>query len=263
MPPPDDRSRAGPPFVAACSGPPASSSPTPSPPASSPPPGRNPTPPPLLRPPRHHLGDQAEIGRAEVLGEVENIAELVVVLGKTVEQRRHASGGEERLSGLRLRDIVHAQIKAFCAVWERLDLKYARSKNLTSYDVLRIASMIEREAAAPVERPLVSAVIYNRLHLRMPLGIDATLRYGLNIAPTQSILQSQLESSNPFNTRRFAGLPPTPIASPGLASIEAAAHPAKVNYIYYARKPGTNRQFFTASQAAFNQFLAANGYGAH
>ena len=161
------------------------------------------------------------------------------------------------------RQLVHAQIKAFCAVWERLDLKYARSKNLTSYDVLRIASMIEREAAAPVERPLVSAVIYNRLHLRMPLGIDATLRYGLNIAPTQSILQSQLESSNPFNTRRFAGLPPTPIASPGLASIEAAAHPAKVNYIYYARKPGTNRQFFTASQAAFNQFLAANGYGAH
>ncbi len=159
--------------------------------------------------------------------------------------------------------LVRAQIKAFCADWVRLDLSYATKKNLTAYDILRIASMIEREAAAPVERPLVSAVIYNRLHLHMPLGIDATLRYGLDIPPTQSILQSQLASANPYNTRRFAGLPPTPIANPGLPSIEAAAHPARVNYLYYARKPGTNRQFFTASSAAFNQFLAANGYGAH
>ena len=68
-----------------------------------------------------------------------------------------------------------------------MDLAYARSKNLTPYDVLIIASMIEKETAAPDERRLVSAVIYNRLHARMPLGIDATIRYGLDIPPTRSL----------------------------------------------------------------------------
>ena len=76
------------------------------------------------------------------------------------------------------------------------------NKNLTPYDVLIIASMVEKETLAPDERPLVAAVIYNRLHARMPLGIDATLRYGLHIPPTQSILQSQLDSDNPYNSRK-------------------------------------------------------------
>ena len=76
--------------------------------------------------------------------------------------------------------------------------------------------MIEKETLAPEERQLVSAVIYNRLHARMPLGIDATLRYGLHIPPTESITQSQLDSDNPYNTRNASpGLPPTPIANPG------------------------------------------------
>jgi uncharacterized YceG family protein len=161
------------------------------------------------------------------------------------------------------RQLVQAQLKAFCAAWARVNLTYARSKNLTAYDVLRIASMIEKETAAPSERRLVAAVIYNRLHARMALGIDATLRYGLAIPPTQSITQSELASSTPYNTRRFAGLPPTPIASPGLASIQAAAHPANVDYLYFVRKPGTTRDFFTASGAAFDQYLATHGYGVH
>ena len=142
-------------------------------------------------------------------------------------------------------------------------MRYARSKNLTPYDVLTIASMIERETVAPSERRLVAAVIYNRLHDRMPLGIDATLRYGLHIPPTDSIRQSQLESSSPYNTRRFTGLPPTPIANPGIASIRAAAHPAKVDYLYYARKPDGVHHFFTSSGAAFDEYLATHGYGPH
>ena len=129
--------------------------------------------------------------------------------------------------------------------------------------MLKIASMIEREAVAPSERRLVSAVIYNRLHDHMQLGIDATLRYGLHIPPTKSITQSELASNNPYNTRKFYGLPPTPIANPGLASIQAAAHPAKVDYLYYARKPDKIHHFFTASGAAFNQYLATHGYGTH
>jgi uncharacterized YceG family protein len=132
-------------------------------------------------------------------------------------------------------------------------MRYARSKNLTRYDVLIIASMIEKEVVVPKERRLVAAVIYNRLHERMPLGIDATLRYGLGIPPTKAITKRDLASDSPFNTRKLRGLPPTPIANPGLASMQAAAHPAKVDYLYFVRKPDCRSHFFTAS---IDEFLA-------
>jgi UPF0755 protein len=157
--------------------------------------------------------------------------------------------------------LVRDQLATFQETWRDVDLSYARSKNLTPYDVLTIASMIEKEALAPEDRAKISAVIYNRLHLHMALGIDATLRYGLNIPPTQSILESQLLSNNPYNTRRLPGLPPTPIANPGLASIQAAAHPAHVDYLYFVRKPDKIHHFFTNSAAAFDAYKAAHGYG--
>jgi peptidoglycan lytic transglycosylase G len=147
--------------------------------------------------------------------------------------------------------LVEKQLENFRAKWRKVDMSYARSKNLTNYDVLIIASMIEKEVVVPRERRLVAAVIYNRLHEQMPLGIDATLRYGLDIAPTEAITKSQLASDSPYNTRKFRGLPPTPIANPGLASIQAAAHPAKVDYVYFVRKPDCRSHFFTASSEAF------------
>jgi uncharacterized YceG family protein len=159
--------------------------------------------------------------------------------------------------------LVKQQLDAFCENWQRVDLSYARSRNLTPYDVLIIASMVEKETLSPDERPLVAAVIYNRLHKRMPLGIDATLRYGLDIPPTQSITQSELDSNSPYNTRNRLGLPPTPVASPGLASMQAAAHPAHVNYVYFVRKPDKKHHFFTASFQAFQHYEATHGYGTH
>jgi len=157
--------------------------------------------------------------------------------------------------------LVQDQLNAFCNNWGQVDLGYARSKNLTPYDVLIIASMIEKETLSPDERELVSAVIYNRLHAGISLGIDATLRYGLDIPPTESIRQSQLDSASPYNTRKRPGLPPTPIASPGLASLQAAAHPAKVKYLYFVRKPDKKHHFFTASYQAFKNYSDAHGYG--
>jgi len=157
--------------------------------------------------------------------------------------------------------LVQDQLDAFCENWKQIDLGYARSKNLTPYDVLIIASMVEKETLSPDERQLVSAVIYNRLHARMQLGIDATLRYGLDIPPTESIRESQLESNSPYNTRKRQGLPPTPIANPGLASMQAAAHPAKVKYLYFVRKPDKKHHFFTASYKAFQDYANAHGYG--
>jgi uncharacterized YceG family protein len=157
--------------------------------------------------------------------------------------------------------LARAQLAAFRKSWRTISLAFARSKNLTPYDVLIIASMIEKEAVAPDERPKIARVIYNRLHERMPLGIDATVRYGFHVPGTKPLLESQLnDSSNPYNTRRRVGLPPTPIANPGLASIQAAAHPVAGDWLYFVRKPDKVHHFFTDSLQAFNAYKAAHGF---
>ncbi len=157
-------------------------------------------------------------------------------------------------------ELVADQLTAFRRAFAHVSLSYARSKNLTPYDVLKIASMVEKETVAPSERKLVAAVIYNRLHHKMPLGIDATIRYGLSIPGTESLTKAAIASDNPYNSRRFPGLPPTPVANPGLASIKAAAHPAVVDYLYYVRVPGTKRHFFTASESEFLRKVCEFGY---
>jgi UPF0755 protein len=140
--------------------------------------------------------------------------------------------------GAPARDLVERQLAAFRENFASVNLRTARRKNLTAYDVLIIASMVEREAQLAKERPLIAAVIYNRLKDGTPLGIDATTRYVLN-KPSGALRQSELEIDSPYNTRKRAGLPPTPIGNPGLASIRAAAKPASVKYRYFVVKPGT------------------------
>jgi UPF0755 protein len=156
--------------------------------------------------------------------------------------------------------LVKEQLQEFEQQWHGVDLSYARSKNLTPYDVLIIASMIQGEVQVPSENKLVSAVIYNRLRLHMTLGIDATLRYGLHIPPTQSLTQSELASDSPYNTRKFAGLPPTPIGNPGIAAIQAAAHPADVDYLYFVRKPDHKHHYFTSNYQDFVNHENEYGY---
>jgi UPF0755 protein len=154
-------------------------------------------------------------------------------------------------------ELVALQLRGFAAAWRRVRVPAGR----TPYQVLTVASMIERETVAPEERALVSAVIWNRLAKGMPLGIDATLRYGLGIQGTKAITKTQQQSDSPYNTNRFRGLPPTPIGSPGLASMQAAAHPAAVDYLYYVRKPGELRHYFTADEADFCARAVEYGYG--
>jgi uncharacterized YceG family protein len=154
--------------------------------------------------------------------------------------------------------LVQKQLDAFERAWQKVDLSYARSKNLTPYDVLIIASMIEKEVIAPEERRLVSAVIYNRLREGITLGIDATIRYALDVPPTDSLRESHLEHPTPYNTRIHHGLPPGPIANPGLASMQAAAHPADVDYLYFVRKPDKVHHFFTRSKAEFDRYQLEN-----
>jgi UPF0755 protein len=151
--------------------------------------------------------------------------------------------------------LVSEQLTAFKSAFAQVRMGYARSKHLTPYDVLIIASMIEREARVPGDRAKVAAVIYNRLRLGMPLGIDATILYHLG-SWTATIHESDLTDPEPYNTRIHKGLPPTPICNPGLASLQAATHPAHVDYLYYVAVPGQAAQYFTSS---FQKFKAHGG----
>ena len=167
------------------------------------------------------------------------------------------------LTGTTSRQLVQEQLSAFAENWGKVNLAYARKKNLTPYDVRIIASLVEKEALVPDERPKIARVIYNRLHAGMNLGIDATTRYGLHVPGTKSLTQSELDSSNPYNTRNpnVTGLPPTPIANPGLAPIQAAAHPVAGNWLYFVRKPDHQHHYFTDN---YNDFINhANQYGFH
>ncbi len=152
-----------------------------------------------------------------------------------------------------MEDLVAEQLQAFKDNIAGVNMKYAKSKNLTVYDVLTIASMIEREVSVPSERKTVAAVIYNRLKMGEPLGIDATIRFALDNW-TEPLTDADLETDSPYNTRTNQGLPPGPIGNPGLASIEAAAHPADTDVWLYVVKPGTcGEHVFSSSLAEHNR----------
>ncbi len=157
------------------------------------------------------------------------------------------------------RAMIEEQLAAYRAAMAKVGLAHAAAKNLTPYDVTIIASMIEREIDVPSERVLAAAVIWNRLRLHVPLQIDATIEYALPVyKPILSYRDLQINS--PYNTYLHTGLPPTPIANPGLASLRAAAHPAAVDYLYYVgRGDGSGRHYWSASYAQFLKDKARSG----
>ena len=149
--------------------------------------------------------------------------------------------------------LVADQLKTFRQQFSKVNLGYAKSKHLTPFDVLTIASLVQAEAETARDRPLIASVIYNRLRLGMPLQIDATTRFATGNY-TKPLTASQLNSGSPYNTRNRKGLPPGPIDSPGLASIQAAAHPAHTNYLFFVVKPcGNGEHVFESS---YSKFLA-------
>jgi UPF0755 protein len=149
--------------------------------------------------------------------------------------------------------LVADQLKTFKQQFGRVNLGYARSKHLTPYDVLTIASLVQGEAATAHDEPLVASVIYNRLRLGMKLQIDATVRYATGNY-TKPISVSQLHSGSPWNTYVHKGLPPTPIDNPGLSAIQAAAHPAHTNFLFFVVKVCGNGS--SVFESSYRQFLA-------
>lgn len=150
-----------------------------------------------------------------------------------------------------VKNLVALQLRDFKKKIKKINMKYAKSKNLTVFDVVTIASMIEREAGVPKQRKLVSSVIYNRLHEGMTLGIDSTIRFATGNYE-KPLTQSELESDSPYNTRTTPGLPPGPINSPGLAALNAAAHPAKTDFLFYVNNPNScNELAFAKTEEEF------------
>jgi UPF0755 protein len=149
--------------------------------------------------------------------------------------------------------LIADQLQTFKRSFAQVSLAYARSRHLTPYDVLIVASIVEKESATAHDDPLVASVIYNRLKDGMPLGMDSTTRYEFNDY-TKPLTASQLATPSPYNTRVNRGLPPTPISNPGLTAIEAAARPARTGYLYFVVKPcGNGSSVFSSS---YDQFLA-------
>jgi UPF0755 protein len=194
-------------------------------------------------------------------GQVAPLAEEAGLTGSYMKASRGHEGflfpdTFELKPGAPVADLVQLQLQDFKRRTKAVDMSYAKSKNLTEHDVVTIASMVEREAMLDKERPLVAAVIYNRLKDGMPLGIDATTRFATGNYE-QPLTESELAIDSPYNTRTNTGLPPGPIGSPGLASIEAAAHPAKVDYLYYVVKPGAcGEHSFSSTAAEFEADVA-------
>ncbi|HLA80207.1 MAG TPA: endolytic transglycosylase MltG [Thermoleophilia bacterium] len=149
-------------------------------------------------------------------------------------------------------ELIGAQLAAFGAKTGSLPWNKAEALGVTPYQIVIIASMIEKEASIADERPKVAAVIYNRLKAKMALGIDATVRYVLG-KWTGSLTEEDLKVDSPFNTRINKGLPPSPISSPGVAALQAALEPADVDYLYYVLSDTKGHHFFTASYEEFLQ----------
>jgi UPF0755 protein len=135
---------------------------------------------------------------------------------------------------------------------ESIDWSHLDAFGLTPYDGIVIASMIEREAATAVDRPLISSVIFNRLEIGMRLQIDATVVYALGGYPEGGLTYTDLEIDSPYNTYRIDALPPTPIAAPGLASLQAAAAPADTGYFFYVLADEDGNHAFAAT---YDEFL--------
>jgi UPF0755 protein len=161
------------------------------------------------------------------------------------------------------RQVIDTMVRRFRQVWGELSADNSASAKRTPKEVVTVASLIETEAKLTEERPLVASVIYNRLRLGIPLGIDSTVIYASKAAGkwknNGKVYLSDIERDSPYNTRKVRGLPPGPIASPGIRSLEAALRPAQTDYLYYVRDPSRNdgAHNFYGNEADFQRGVQA------
>ena len=149
------------------------------------------------------------------------------------------------------REILGRMIARFYAAWDLALDRRAAELGLSPHEVVTLASIIEKETGKTAERPLIAAVIHNRLSRGIRLQCDPTVIYGIKNFDG-NLTRRHLQTPTPYNTYVIHGLPPGPIANPGLAALRAALYPANTDYLYFvARGDGTHH--FSASLAEHNR----------
>jgi UPF0755 protein len=155
--------------------------------------------------------------------------------------------------GISEAEIIRAMVGQMRTIWTEQRLARARELKLSVAQALTLASIIEREARLAEERPLIAGVFHNRLRLQMALGADPTVRYVLSDPNRRMTVQQMREVQSPYNTYNVVGLPPGPICSPGLASIDAALNPLATDYLYFvAKKDGSHAFARTLAEHSAN-----------
>ncbi len=150
------------------------------------------------------------------------------------------------------RSVAVRMVKEFERRADEVDFSQVQGTGVSVYEAVVVASMVEAEARLASERAKIARVIYNRLQQGIPLGIDATVNYALG-EHKRELTETDLEVDSPYNTRVVAGLPPTPIGAPGMASLKAAAHPAEGKWLYYVLKNCRGAHAFSVS---YDDFLS-------
>jgi UPF0755 protein len=175
-------------------------------------------------------------------------AEVPVLEGFLFPETYRLDQGSDETAALQV------MINQFDGVADQLDLAGGAARlGMTPYQVLTVASLVQEESGIPEDSAKIARVIYNRLAQGIPLGVDATICYALGERPCE-LTEADLEIDSPYNSRNRAGLPPTPIAAPGRAAMEAALNPEPGPWLYYVLDPEAEIEgghFFTADYAEF------------
>ena len=151
--------------------------------------------------------------------------------------------------------ILNKMVAAFDQVASSVGVQNAAaSAGVTPYDVITVASLVEEEAKVDDDRGMIARTIYNRLQKNMKLGIDATVEYAIGTHKPQ-LTAADLDVDSPYNTRKYAGLPPTPIAAPGQKSLEAALNPTPGPWLYYVLIDPSGKHAFATTDAEFEQLV--------
>jgi UPF0755 protein len=145
------------------------------------------------------------------------------------------------------REVARTMVAQFQAIFDERRRARAEELGLTPREVVTLASVIEKETGVATERPLIGSVFRNRLERGMPLQSDPTIIYALKLEGRfdGNLRRADLELDSPYNTYRFPGIPPGPIASPGIAALDAVLHPADTPYLYFVARNDGSHQFST------------------
>ncbi|HPO16467.1 MAG TPA: endolytic transglycosylase MltG [Candidatus Hydrogenedentes bacterium] len=151
--------------------------------------------------------------------------------------------------------MVQRMVEQFEKNYRKLLEQMPEAGQYEKLKIVTVASLVEEEAKTPDERAKIAAVIYNRLDKKMPLQLDSTLQYALQ-KYGQRMLDQDKEADSPYNTYKHPGLPPAPIASPGMESLRAAMQPAKTNYLYFVSNADGKTHTFTTTLAEHRKAVA-------